>query len=242
MDKTASTLAWIKTMAQTCATCCAQLLSHVWCFAAPGTIACQAPLSMGFSRQEHWSELPCPPPVDLPNPGIEPASLMSPALADGCFTTSTTWEAQHKPVLAIIEYFIITHSHFFKSQLYSRMAVIKQKKIVNFLKSQLLSSDLYNVPCDRTGRMHKALVLTSKADVCLKEKHLCSLRCEPERPLFSQNISFTWKNYWQTKYGYSDLGTWQTFSQKWAEWACHIKENNSQCLSPKIKFELSRKT
>ena len=48
---------------------------------------------MGFSRQEHWSGLPCPPPGDLPDPGIEPTSLMSPALADGIFTTSATWEA-----------------------------------------------------------------------------------------------------------------------------------------------------
>ena len=48
---------------------------------------------MGFSRQEHWSGLPFPPPGDLPNPGIEPASLTSPALARGFFTTSTIWEA-----------------------------------------------------------------------------------------------------------------------------------------------------
>ena len=47
-------------------------------------------LSMGFSRQESWSGLPCPPPGDLPNPGIKPVPLMSPALADGFFTTSTT--------------------------------------------------------------------------------------------------------------------------------------------------------
>ena len=43
----------------------------------PWTVACQAPLSMGFSRQEYWSGLPCPPPGDLPNPGTEPRSLMS---------------------------------------------------------------------------------------------------------------------------------------------------------------------
>ena len=43
--------------------------------------------------QEHWSGLPCPPPGDLLDPGIEPASLTSPALAGGFFTTSTTWEA-----------------------------------------------------------------------------------------------------------------------------------------------------
>ena len=49
---------------------------------------------MGFSRQEQRSGLPCPPPGDLPDSGIEPMSLMSPALAGRFFTTSTTWEAQ----------------------------------------------------------------------------------------------------------------------------------------------------
>ena len=48
---------------------------------------------MGFSRQEYWSGLPCPPPGDLPNPGIEPMSLTSPALAGEFFTTNVTWEA-----------------------------------------------------------------------------------------------------------------------------------------------------
>ena len=47
---------------------------------------------MGFSRQEYWSELPCPPPGDLPNPGIKPMFPMSPALAGGFFTTSEIWE------------------------------------------------------------------------------------------------------------------------------------------------------
>ena len=53
------------------------LLSRVWLFGTPWTVACQAPLSMAFSRQEHWSGLPCPSPGHLPNPGIEPASLVS---------------------------------------------------------------------------------------------------------------------------------------------------------------------
>ena len=44
------------------------------------TVACQAPLSMGFFRQEHWSGLPCPPQRDLPDPGTEPESLGSPLL------------------------------------------------------------------------------------------------------------------------------------------------------------------
>ena len=59
----------------------------------PWTAARQAPLSMGFSRQEYWSGLPLNPPWALPNPGIEPTSLASPALACGSFTTSTTGEA-----------------------------------------------------------------------------------------------------------------------------------------------------
>ena len=49
-------------------------LSHVRIFATPGSVACQAPLSMGFPRQEYWSGLPFPSPGDLPNPGIKPAS------------------------------------------------------------------------------------------------------------------------------------------------------------------------
>ena len=57
------------------------------------TLARQAPLSVGFSRQECWSGLPCPSPGDLPDPGIKPASLMSPALASRFFTTSATCKA-----------------------------------------------------------------------------------------------------------------------------------------------------
>ena len=60
------------------------------------TIACQALLSMGFSRQEYWRGWPQPPPGDLPNPGIKPASLTSLALAGEFFTSSATWEAQKK--------------------------------------------------------------------------------------------------------------------------------------------------
>ena len=53
----------------------------------------QAPLPTGFSRKEHWRGLPCPPPGGLPDPGLEPASLMSAALAGGFFTASAAWEA-----------------------------------------------------------------------------------------------------------------------------------------------------
>ena len=61
--------------------------------ATPWTAALKAPLSMGLSRQEHWSGLPFPPPEGLPNPGIEPKSPVSPALAGGFFTT----EQQESP-------------------------------------------------------------------------------------------------------------------------------------------------
>ena len=66
--------------------CCAQ--SHPTL--QPHGLARQAPLSMGFCRQEYWSELPFPSPGDLPDPGTEP---VSPALAGGFFTTGAIWEA-----------------------------------------------------------------------------------------------------------------------------------------------------
>ena len=74
------------------------VLSHFSCvqlFATPWTIARQASLSMGFPRQEYWSELPFPPPGDLPDPGICLVSLSFPELADGFFTTSATWEVSY---------------------------------------------------------------------------------------------------------------------------------------------------
>ena len=57
-------------------------------------VACQTPLSMGFSRQEHWRGLHCPSPGALPDARVEPKSLSSPALEGRFFTTSTTWEAR----------------------------------------------------------------------------------------------------------------------------------------------------
>ena len=64
------------------------MLNHVRLFVTPQTVTCQAPLSMGFSRQEYWSRLSCPSPRDLPNPEMEPISHASPALAGGFFTTA----------------------------------------------------------------------------------------------------------------------------------------------------------
>ena len=72
--------------------CMLSSFSHVRLFATQRTVARQASLSMGFSRQECWSGLPCPPPGALPDPEIKPASLMAPTFA-GRFFTSATWQA-----------------------------------------------------------------------------------------------------------------------------------------------------
>ena len=77
---------------------CVQLCASLW------TETHQAPLSMGFSRQEYWSGLPFVSPGDLPDPGIKPISLRSPASACRFFTTSAIWEAH------ILQY-IYTESH-----------------------------------------------------------------------------------------------------------------------------------
>ena len=66
-------------------------LSRVQLFVTPWTVACQAPLSMEFSRQKCWSWLPFPSPGALPDPRIEPVTLESPALAGRFFITSATW-------------------------------------------------------------------------------------------------------------------------------------------------------
>ena len=69
-----------------------RLLSCVQLFVIPWAVACQAPLSMGFSRQEYSREVLFPPTGDLPDPGMGPASFVSPAMAGGFFTTGITWE------------------------------------------------------------------------------------------------------------------------------------------------------
>ena len=67
--------------------CCDQQLQSCLTVCELWTVALQAPLSMGFSRHEYWSELLCPPPCDLPNPGIEPISPASPTLQAGSLPT-----------------------------------------------------------------------------------------------------------------------------------------------------------
>ena len=71
---------------------CAETLSHARLFGTPWNAACQAPVSMEFSRQEYWNGLSFLPPGDLSDPGIEPVFSVSSALASGLFTTETSQE------------------------------------------------------------------------------------------------------------------------------------------------------
>ena len=75
-----------------CVCCVLSHISRVQLCVTLWTVACQAPQSMGFTRQENWSGLPFPSPGALPDSGIEPISLKSPALVGRFFTT---WEATH---------------------------------------------------------------------------------------------------------------------------------------------------
>ena len=91
---------WFTRKTQVCVQVCpiAQLyltlLSCTWLFATPWTVAHQAPLSMGFSRQEYWVGLPFLPPGHLPNPDIKPASPTSPVWAGEFFTTEPPGKPQ----------------------------------------------------------------------------------------------------------------------------------------------------
>ena len=90
-------LAYIQVVKNTICVCA---LSQVWLFVTPWTVTHQVPLSMEFSRQEYWSGLPFPFPGDLPDPGIEPVSLSSPALAGRFFTSWATGEALKNTVVS----------------------------------------------------------------------------------------------------------------------------------------------
>ena len=103
--------------------CVLSHFSHVWLFVTLWTIAHQAPLSTGFSRQEYWSGLPFPSPRDLPNPGIEPASLASLPLAGRFFATSAIWET-HKSTIDncyLKRILLIFWSKFFKIDFFNSL-------------------------------------------------------------------------------------------------------------------------
>ena len=126
--------------------CLLSCFSHLWLYATSLTAACQAPLAMGFSRQEYCSGLPCPPPENLPNSGIKPASLISPSLAGRLFTTSATWEAHWLSIYAWFEekgtldsvplsiFMIVPHSFD-----YYNFVILFEIRMCNFSSFVLLS-------------------------------------------------------------------------------------------------------
>ena len=81
---------------------CACVLSYVRLLATPWTAARQAPLSMGFSRQEYQTRFPFPPPRDLPDPGIKPTSPVSPALTGRFFTTEPSGKPHYVVYLKLM--------------------------------------------------------------------------------------------------------------------------------------------
>ena len=83
-------------------------LSHVWLFVTPLTLQ-----AMKFSRPEYWSGLPCPSPEDLPNRGIEPVSLLSPALSGWFFTTRATRAAPIPELLIVLKIMIVVIGEVF---------------------------------------------------------------------------------------------------------------------------------
>ena len=118
--------------------CVLSHLSRIRLCVTPRTVAHQVPLFMGFPRQEYWCGLPFPPPGDLPNLGIEPTSLKSPALAIGFFTISTTREALAFPVT------------FYSSFSWCKLDRLMQKELTSGLFSQTMvgindESPLYSV-------------------------------------------------------------------------------------------------
>ena len=149
--------------------------SHVWLFATLCTIAHQAPLSTGFSRQEYWSGLPYLSPGDLPNPqGTEPMSLMSTILAGEFFTTSTTWEAIY------IYIYIYIYKFWFEST---------EHKMWNFLhqrgrKLNIVSSTFF---CNQRSRFY------------LGPCEIVTLELATRSEVDNNHFHWDWKAVWRNR-------------------------------------------
>ena len=139
------------------------VLSCIWLFVTPWTVASQTPLSMEVSRQEYWSGLPFPSPGNLPDPGIKPASPASPALAGGFFTTAPPG----KPLTytEIVLSTILWSWYLVKSGLRSPKSIISQLHSLHLFPysfiQQILSSTYY-VPGNVLGSEDTAISKTGK--------------------------------------------------------------------------------
>ena len=122
---------WFKILTeQVSHVCVLSLFQSCLLFATLWAVAWKTPLTVGFSRQEYWNGLPCSSPRDLPNPGIEPVSLATPALAGGFFATSANWEAYI--YIYIYTYIYIHVLNFF--------SIIGYYKILNIVPCAIIRS------------------------------------------------------------------------------------------------------
>ena len=123
-------------------------LSRVWLFATPWTVACQAPLSRGFSRQEYWSGLPFPSPGDLPDPGIEPRS---PTLEAGALTSEPPGKSSYRYTTT---YLSIYHWHIFElfpAFWLLKVMLLRSFKSLGGYKFSLLSSQYLGIEAHYIG-------------------------------------------------------------------------------------------
>ena len=130
---------------------CVQLLSHIWLFATPWTVACQAPLSMGFSRQEYWSGLPSTSPGDLPNSVIKPAS---PALAGGFFTTEPPGKLHPTVKPDPFSLGRIYTQASLMAQMVKNLPAKQETRIRSLLLEDPLEESMANIPVFLPGESH----------------------------------------------------------------------------------------
>ena len=150
-------------------------LSHVWLFATPWTVGRQAPLSMGFSRQEYWSGLPCPPPGDLPHPGIKPGS---PALQADALSSEPPAKPGNEKYLKVTGLKSIFPPQSHPRQLFQL-----------YFPSGLT--------CPSSGLKAAHLSSTRKVDSCLPSRFLCFPNTVPALlpTKFAHALSSTWNAY-----------------------------------------------
>ena len=145
-----------KARRRTVCVCTLSRFSCVRLLVTPWTLAHQAPLSMGCYRQEYQKRLSCPPSGDLPDPGIEPASLRSLALASGFFTSSTTWGAQKDGTLRKKSTVTLHHHQHKNTSLLSR----KQWSSLCPLQTHRQQSSFLSVKGDRKWELFQTVMTT----------------------------------------------------------------------------------
>ena len=146
--------------------CLLSCFSHVWLFAILWTIAChQAPLSMGFSRQEYWSELVCLPPGDLPDPGMEPvkpvpgAKMLETATLDEISAISHSFYCQ----FLVINDFIQSNNHMTSNHIPVKTSLPSQVYLGSWDMVKLLNFSSYLFYCFYS--MHQAASCYSRVEI-----------------------------------------------------------------------------